>query len=322
MRKTVIVLLGVLVGCSSSSNDTVPGGPTPDEACSQLSALYCQRISDCSPLLTKITYPDVASCKASFRDQCIKGLAAPNTGANPQKQVDCTAAAAGISCTDLFADQAPDVCRPVAGSLADGSACGDDSQCASKYCSTGDEAACGKCGAAPAAGASCATQKCGPGLKCAEDKTAGTKTCVVPGNVGDACSTKQPCRIELSCTDGKCGVAAAKEGDTCNFNGTGNPQCNLVAGLICNPGTNKCVQAQVAAAGAACGYDAAANTLTACANQGVCKKAKSTDPTGTCIAGANPGDACNDDDTIGPKCLTPGKCVSGKCVTPDPTACK
>ena len=324
-KPLVALLLATLTACSSSMSDPEPGGPTADQACTDLSNLYCAKIDGCSSLFTQISFADVAACKATFKSQCLLDLAAPSTGATPQTQADCTAAAGSLSCTDLFANNVPSQCRAVSGKLSDGQACGDDSQCASKYCSTGDSAACGKCFPAPTAGASCSTQKCGPGLDCHKDSadpTGKTRTCVKLGNVGDACSDVQPCIQNLSCTDGKCGAAATKEGDACSFTGKGAPQCDLTAGLICNPATSKCLLVKLAGPGSACGYDATAGTFTACSNEGVCKKAKPADPTGTCVAAVAIGQACNDDETVGPKCLAPGKCVAGTCVTPDPSTCK
>lgn len=324
-KPLVALLLFTLTACSSSMSDPAPSGPTAEQACTDLSNLYCSKIDGCSSLFTQLSFPDVATCKATFKAQCIVDLAAPSTGSTPQKQADCTTAAASVSCTDLFADNVPSQCRAVAGKLSDGQACGDDSQCASMYCSTGDEAACGKCFPAPTAGASCATQKCGPGLSChksSDDPTGKTRVCVKLGLVGDACSDVQPCVSNLSCTDGKCGAPAAKEGDACSFAGKGAPQCDLTAGLLCLPTTSKCATVKLAAAGMACGFDTTAGTFTACTNAGTCRKTKPSDATGTCVAAVATGQACNDDDTVGPKCLAPGKCVSGTCVLPDPATCK
>ncbi len=315
---TALGALGALGGCSSSSSADAPAGPTADQACSDLGATYCSKIDSCASVLTQITYPDVGSCKSTFKANCLLGLSAPSTGATTQQDADCTKAAATVTCSDLFADALPTVCLPVAGTLAEGAACGDDSQCTSKYCSTGDGSVCGKCAVAPVAGASCATQKCAHGLKCSD-----AKTCVVQGAVGATCDAKSaPCRTELSCTDGKCAPAAGVEGAACDFNGKGAPTCDISQGLICDPIGKTCLKIKLAGVGAPCGYDATAKTVTACTNKGVCHKVKATDPGGTCIAGAKAGEACNDDENVGPKCLEPMKCVSAKCVAPDPASCK
>ena len=306
----------VSFGCSSSDSGGGGGGPTPptaDQACTDLASAYCDKIAACAPTYVTLGYGDTTACKAEFKANCLAGVAAPSTGTSPQILSDCAKAAPSVACNDLYSNRTPAACQPVAGKLADGAACGDDSQCTSKYCGTSDTSICGKCGAPPAAGGSCATQKCGPGFVCASG------TCIVPGKSGDTCSAAAPCEAELSCTDGKCGAPATNVGDACSLDGKGQPLCDFITkGLFCL--TGKCVQAKLNDVGKACGYDSTTMEVSGCSNQGYCKKAKSTDLAGTCVAVAAEGAAC--DPINGPNCATSSKCVSGVCKKPDPASCK
>jgi hypothetical protein len=314
----VLSLLSVVsfgsFGCSSSSSDSSPpAGPTADQACTDIAAAYCDKVSACAPVYVQLGYGDLAACKAAFKPNCLSGLSAPSTGSTPQLVSDCSKAAPSIACADLFSNRVPTACQPVAGKLADGAACGDDSQCTSKYCSTSDTAICGKCGAAPAAGASCATQKCGPGLVCA------SSTCVVPAKTGETCNDKVPCELGLSCTDGKCGAPASNVGDDCSLDGKGKPLCDFInKALFCLAA--KCVQAKLHNVGETCGYDTTTMEVSGCAAEGFCKKDKPTDPAGKCIAAAKVGEKC--DATAGPNCDLSLKCVAGTCTKQDPASCK
>ena len=308
------VVFGSVGACSSSSSDAGPAAPTADQACTDLSAAFCDKIAACTPVYLQLGYGDAARCKAQLKPNCTTSLTAPSTGSTPQNLADCAKAVPAVSCNDLYSNRTPAACQPVAGKLADGAACGEDSQCVSKYCGTSGTSNCGKCGPAPGAGGSCATQKCGPGLVCASG------TCLVPGKSGDACTfDKAPCESELSCNDGKCGPPASNAGDACSLDGKGKPLCDFIGkGLFCLAG--KCVAVKLHDVGAACGYDATTMEVSGCSGNGFCKKDKPADLAGKCIAPAAEGGAC--DPATGPSCEQTSKCISGLCKRSDPASCK
>jgi len=306
--------------CSSSSTST-PAGPTADEVATNLANTYCTKGDGCSPLFSQFSFVDVATCKERMKKSFLNALAAPSTGQTPEAMAACNTAAASLSCADLFNGIVPDACKPVAGKLADGAACGDDSQCTSKWCSAGELLDCGKCGTAPAEGGDCTTGgKCAPGAKCQNNK------CVTPAKSGESCSADKPCQAfaGLACNDGKCGPAAAS-GAACNMDGVGKPGCDLYAGNFCIPDTvtskdGKCQPITWGKVGDKCGVDLGPPIkLTACGGAGTCKEKPAPS---VCIGPAKDGEACSTDDKVGPKCIGPSKCANSKCVFPDPATCK
>jgi hypothetical protein len=314
---------GGACGCSSSNSSGSPGntdggslGPTIDQACTDGAAAICAKIESCSATLAKIVYGDVATCRTRLKPACVSGLGAPSTGSTPQRAAECTAAIPSASCDLLLASDAPEPCKATAGRLADDAACGDDAQCASKYCSTAKDRICGKCGAAPAAGASCATGHCAPGLDCVKD------VCVRRAELGAACNDAAPCRLGLSCTDGVCTLPAKNEGDSCAFDGKGAPNCDLLQGIFCAPLAKKCKRLAYATLGEKCGYDVLTDGFAVCVANGVCRKAKAGDVSGTCVAAAFDGQKCDTNEDVGPKCQEPAKCVDAICRMPDPASCK
>ena len=83
-------------------------------------------------------------------------------------------------------------------------------------------------------------------------------------------------------------------------------------------------------AGSACGDIGAAPVtgVADCTAGGACIKGSASATTGTCMAPAADGAACNNDNTIGPPCLAPAKCVptttggtAGTCTVPNATTC-
>jgi hypothetical protein len=113
------------------------------------------------------------------------------------------------------------------------------------------------------------------------------------------------------------------------------PNCENSLGLVCIPAmkgsaVGTCKAITLVAANAACG-DVGSMPITGfteCQAGGLCKKAAPTDTTGTCVAPAADGMACDDDPTKGPPCLAPAKCVpsvkgmtAGTCTVPDASKC-
>ena len=264
----VFALLGCTAACSSSTGNG-SGPVTLDQACTDAAAAVCAKVESCSAFAEKIVYGDSTTCKARVKIGCLASGNAPMTGITPAQVVACKDAYGALACGDLFADNPPPACKPGGGQVADGKACGDDSQCVSKFCGgrTGDSM-CSVCGPPPGAGAACVNSKCGPGFSCVNNK------CAAPAKNGEACGgLVANCQSGSSCTDGKC-VAAAKLGESCSLDGKVNAGCDSLAGLWCNTKTMKCTTAKLVATGT-CGLDDAGD-ITGCTGGGTCKR---PDPT-------------------------------------------
>jgi len=167
--------------------------------------------------------------------------------------------------------------------VAEGGACAEDAQCASTFCARAPDAACGICQPLTTAGGPCVRSTCSAGMVC----PAGQSTCITPvaGKVDDMCTAQE--------------------------------QCDLAHAVGCNTTSRKCLALTLAQAGGSCGANSIIPTSYAvCPASGTCSAALA----GKCSAAATDGDACSSADT-GPHCLPPARCISSKCVVPDPTTC-
>ena len=291
-------LLVVVIACSGSTSTT------PQQACTDVASSICNKLESCYPFDLALLYGDVATCTARAAIDCPAAIGAAGSVATAANLEACSQAYAAISCGDLVAQTRPPACE-VPGTLAAGSPCGSDLQCAGSngYCkvSTGT---CGVCSTRSAAGGPCvSTPDCQSGLACS------LGACVTPGAAGATCSATQPCEGDLACQNGVCDqplAAGAKCGPTTS--------CNALLGDYCAP-SGVCTQAQSAAPGAACGLSTTG--FTECA-KGTCKMAVAS-TTGTCESLAADGAACNA--ATGPGCLTPATCVNGACTIASPASC-
>src|SRR5579883_2356783 len=112
-------------------------GATLDAACTTYAQQYCARYGTCSFLGNEIIYGDDNTCRGRVQLSCMARGMAPGTGFGPSQITACAAAIATASCGDFFnmaSAGAIAACNPVAGTLADGAACGDHSQCHSAFC--------------------------------------------------------------------------------------------------------------------------------------------------------------------------------------------
>ncbi len=299
-----LVLAGTVGACSSSSSTT--GGGTPEQACGDALAAFCNRAQSCAPFFIQAAFGDVATCIARQKLTCHTRVTATGSGATASKLEACSQALAAASCDDILSGNTPAACQ-ISGSLGAGTACGDDSQCAAGYCkkSTGS---CGVCSARSKAGEACAgTADCTPGLAC-------QGTCVMPGAAGAACSASQPCQGSLVCLvtagAGTCTIPVGA-GAACDPQ---SQNCDSRQGLFCNPLTTACATVQVVANGGACGLTG--GSFSVCTAAGKCSGALA----GTCLAAAADGAAC--DTTNGPNCVSPATCINGLCQLPDPSSCR
>jgi hypothetical protein len=322
-----VALIGLsfanVVACSGGGGDGGGSSVTTAQAASDVSAALCARFEACSAFYVQISFGDVATCSSRENALFTGTLSAPGTGWTPAAVEACVKAIPGASCDDALGHNLPAACHPPAGQVANGGACGDNSQCTSGYCNLGPGGKCGTCAAAlGAAGAACyRDDDCAFGTFCTgDDVTASPEVagkCTAPGASGASCDADHPCSKTLACTQaGTCGAPSA-EGDAC-AQGTVDPpfgNCDLLAGDICsktNAGT--CEKIGQATAGQPCG--SVAGTPTICASSGKCAGAP---PSTTCMAPAADFGDCNTDN--GPLCAAPAQCIGSICVVPTPDSC-
>jgi hypothetical protein len=298
MEKRMVILC-LLTGCGSSV--------TPDKACTDAAAQLCTQLQNCAAPLVTTQYGDVATCQARAKLTCLPALMAPMTSANPDKLDQCATATSMLTCNELFTRDTPDICKPLPGKLADGSACGDDGQCTSTYCKKPANEVCGVCGARAAAGGACTLD-----ADCDYKLTCAMSVCVAPGAVGASCDGGHPCAPPNVCKAALC-TAPVGAGMACD---PVVKDCDAAKGLYCDPTTRVCALATFAAAGAPCGYVNGA--FVGCAAAGHCKLATAS-LMGTCLAAAADGAAC--DITNGPECTAPAQCIGSVCKLPNPAAC-
>ncbi|HEX7666793.1 MAG TPA: hypothetical protein VF407_19830 [Polyangiaceae bacterium] len=294
-----------LVACSSSSSGS---SVSNDQASDDVAKAICQKYETCAPLFVQLGYGDEATCETRVKLLVLPSLTANGTGATTSQYETCVGDVSSASCDDVFSRNLPASCQTVAGTLADGMACGVDAQCKNKLCRIPSGQSCGVCSSVSVAGGDCVTDsQCDVGLTCIQDK------CVPYGAAGASCDNAHPCKPTLACSSGTC-ATPGEAGAACPAAGQGG--CDTLKGLFC--GTDKvCAAVGTAAPGKACGF--VDNTIVACTSGGRCQT-PTDGGTGTCEAAAADGQAC--DDIAGPPCLAPATCANGVCKISDPTACK
>jgi hypothetical protein len=329
VRRFLVVCcgLGVLaffvsLACSNSSN---PANVTASQACADIAAARCQKMEQCGPQNILNTYGDVATCESRQSATCVSNLAAPQTANSPAHTEECAQAIPGESCSDFELGNVPPACQPPAGPRDAGSPCSVSAQCGTAFCLIPKTSSCGTCEPAPAVGASCSNNGCGPGLVC----DAKTLLCATPLGAGGSCDDSSACGPGFTCigntpaANGTCTAVATAVGANCDLADAGT-RCDGRLGLYCNvPLGRVCEQVGNAAATLACGtIDGGVIDCTAGA---FCQRPGNS-RSGVCIAPASESSAC--DETSGPTCSTPARCVlttaggtTGTCITTNPTAC-
>ncbi len=313
MRRIVPVFgLLLAMGCSSGSSGSSTPTVSAAQACDDAISALCDTYNKCVPFFLQVGFGDVATCKTRLKlGGCEKSFALNGTSATPDKLEQCAKDIPGVTCSDVLGKKQVASCVPTPGTLVDGSACAEDAQCVSTFCSKKSDSNCGVCAKLPASGADCpggTNEECGRELICV------SKKCYKPGAKDATCDkTTQPCGAGLSCYGGKC-VTAAKAGEKCDGQEKTAPNCDITAGLGCNPLNGTCQILPVSKPGEPCGLTG--SDYKVCGAGGRCSGAA----TGTCQAPAADGAAC--DTAKGPDCLAPARCVSGQCKLPDPTTCK
>jgi hypothetical protein len=309
---------------SSSSDDGSNANVTAAQACTDALNAICDKIAACAPLEVDLAYGSVDACKQRIGASCPGNFTLPGTSATPALYEGCSKVIPTLDCAAVLADldtalAAQPACKTQPGTLANGAACGDASQCKSTNCAIDSSTGCGVCADQPKAGDACIKGTCGHGLglACAANK------CVVPAGAGQSCSDTTPCAAQMTCVKGTCAVHVATVGASCQL-GLPHDQfadCDATKGLVCQikgpvPANNvgACQKAAESKAGESCTI---VDAVKVCTASGRCTNyAKG----GTCQAAAADGGAC--DDVNGPPCLAPAQCINKVCKIVDPASCK
>jgi hypothetical protein len=277
------------------------GGATSGLDCAAFAKTQCQRMQACSPYLLATSFGDSAQCETALTSSCTKNQAAP--GADATQGAGCIDALEAVACEDLFGNSFPDACR-LQGSLAIGSACGSDWQCASGVCNF-DSSQCGQCADPVPENGDCTTNKrCAHGLNCNT-----SNRCVRPGRRNDPCATASPCVLAFACIEGVCSdpLPSASACDPAALS------CNLLAGGNCLPdlatGDNFCRETILSEPGSMCGFFN--GTIYQCKGDAMCTG-------GFCEPRPKAGQAC---DPQMPLCVQPATCQGTQCVIVDPASC-
>jgi hypothetical protein len=330
MKKSVssgvawVLVSGIMLACSSSSSSgtssgTAAGGdgPVTDATLEAIGGAFCDRIKSCYGDFFVTTFiGDAATCKARLSLELKGSAKGQGVQVKDSQAAACKTAVDGASCDTLLDDGVKEC--DFRGTLADGAACANDSQCVSGACFVDPTTTCGKCGPRAAAGGDCTAAKCERGLACS-----GAKKCVKLGADGATCDpTSAPCELGLTCIAGKCGKALAA-GVACK-NGMNETPCDGFTGLFCKPpkatvADGTCTPFTPATVNELCGVTLQPTVdFSFCVNS-ECIGATST-TRGKCTAFLADGAAC--DATKQPDCEFPAKCRAGKCAVLDPTVCK
>lgn len=333
---------GTLIGpdaatTDGASNEAAPStgdaGTTAATACTLLGEARCMALDQCSGgMATTARWGGPSVCKARIDAQCLQDLAATGTGATPATVVACASALGNQSCADVLANDTPEECAPVSGSLANFSPCFASGQCQSSFCELEPNAACGLCKPVPEAGAPCAnTAECGDrnalgcvGMVCQRFLEAGAPcaSAVSICSPGYAC-TRNPDAGAGVDAGGNCKLEGTTVNAACDSSSNERPTCNLTYGLQCL--SNKCTAATYVDAGEACGTELTSG-LARCAASGTCVDGGVTTPkSGVCLAAAADNGPC--DTAVGPGCLPQARCVieagtRGTCLTLDNGTCE
>jgi hypothetical protein len=297
--------VSLVVACSSSSSGS---SVSADQASTDVSAAFCTKYNSCASIYVNVTYGDIPTCEARFKLSVLPTLSANGTGATPAQYESCSTDLANATCEAILSRNLPTSCQTMAGTLADGTSCGDDAQCKDKLCRKGTGQTCGACSSPGAAGAACAQDSdCAYGLGC------NNLVCGAYAAAGATCdTTTHPCDPTLACVNGSC-ATPGEAGATCSALGAAG--CDTLNGLFCNS-SKVCAKIATAGSGQPCGL--VNNVYTLCSGGGLCKGASGLTP-GTCAATAADGAAC--DATNGPPCLSPAVCTNGVCKITDPSTC-
>jgi hypothetical protein len=276
----------------------------------------------------------LSACVARTLFSC-PSVSEPGTSNTTTSIEACASAITNLSsCADFanyLAANDGRLCPTVPGTLADGAACLDDSQCKGGFCGAPasddggtSSSACSACAEKPGVTNCQESSNCPGGQLCNANGT-----CVVAGTVGAVCDGSgygvQPCQAALFCQF----AASAADGGGAATGDAGAPAKGLCAallvagktcdptdyqaecanGLFCNP-QGTCAAIQFVAIGAACDD----NGLVCTASNCVFSDSADASATGTCTAYVSDGAACQSDTD----CEYNAGCLNGSCSTAGP----
>jgi len=173
----------------------VPPNKTAEQACKTYVGAYCSQLDKCSPIYLQLLWKDAADCEARLVPVCVKALGLSDTAKTPESTAACGDAVAALDCSSLLTRKIPAACTPPAGPRAQDAVCGEDGQCATGYCATPLDQACGTCKNRAAD-----SQPCTRDDDCAYELTCAKNLVCTPfvAKAGE-CDDNHPCAPGLSC---------------------------------------------------------------------------------------------------------------------------
>lgn len=276
---SAVISVVTLAGCGSVAPvDTFEVRAAPlsaEQACAASAATLCEHARSCSSFLFDRVFTSVATCAASFTEQCVDQYRGEGTAT---EIADCSAAVSSVSCERLLMpitlgyyesrDLLSRSCPVTPGRFGDGERCLRDGDCATGRCAWQGE--CGKC-VAP-------------------------RPPVELVDLGQPCTANGAC-LSRWCAAGRCSPPA-ELGEAC-----GERPCDFLGGLGCGS-DQKCRSFDTVPVGQECSW-----LFDLCGAGAVCE---SNEPFGLdwrCkkLPSAGPGEPC----TFG--CSPQLSCVSGRC---------
>lgn len=289
------------------------GTITPDltMACMNYAQANCNATAQCSPYVLTSNFGSMETCIERSYLFCKGIVFLPGNSWNETTLNACADGLNTVNCDEFksqFFRGGIFACRPLPGSLADGSACSDASQCQGAYCKPNFGNICGTCvprsdKAAP----------CNLPLDCADGLTCLNGTCVPEQPVGAMCVPGQmPCAFPLACRNNVCEPSSSTEGTACDPNML--TDCDGFLGLYCDPQTLMCKNAQFAGTGEPCGF--MNGQRFDCAAAGSCDQKNQPN---LCMAPSPDGGSC--DPQAGPGCMLPAFCINNLCTVQSDAQC-
>jgi len=298
------------------ADDAAPVAP----GCEHTGAL-CTKLNQCAPFLLAATYGDLTTCTSRTAKACTAQAYSDGSGMTAANLLACKNALANATCDDVFANNLP--CN-FNGTMTDGTACGENSQCAGGFCNR-QGGTCGVCASKAGAGAACASgnnDECQSGLVCSK-----SKTCVAPARAAETCDDNtRPCLMGLFCTAANTCAYTVAAGAECP-----GPYLDLAKGILCwgrSTPANPQLAAQIGTAetGRPCGLaPAPGQPATLCAPGGIpaCTLVPGGIPffgvptKGMCAAPVPDGYTCDATSV----CEPGAQCISGMCTIPSGKLC-
>ena len=331
-RSTPPDAAGVDVATPASLDTALPGldaqtvaspDTTPVVSTCGYVATLCTKLATCAPFFLAAGYGDLAGCQDRLTKVCTEQSKSVGSGLNQTTMLACAAALDLASCQEILANTVT-ACT-FHGSLADGAACGDNTQCASGFCSHGGSL-CGVCAARGSVGAACpsgSNDECQPGLVCSPGNL-----CAVPAALGATCDDNTaPCLMGSFCTTAKTCAVTVAAGQECP-----GAYLNILDGTLClgkSSPAKPVLAGQIGTAGVgqACGLTpgndlpatlCAPGSIPGCTPTAGSGELLGIPLKGICAAPIEDGFTC----ITSSACLAGAQCISGTCRIPSGRYCE